>query len=192
MKHTKIEPPAPAHSLQLGARLRQLRRAREMTVDSLARAVGIDKAHLSRVENNVKTPSIAMLSQLAQALGTTMGHLLGETLDESEIRITRAAELEAGGDESGAHRFFPLRHGAKVGSFEAFLLYPGPDADEVEGRHAGQEMIFVTAGVIALIFRTHAYTLRRGDCIHFPGYLEHRMRRVGRTRAAALLVLSNE
>jgi hypothetical protein len=34
-------------------------------------------------------------------------------------------------------------------------------------------------------------TLKQGDCIHFPGYLQHRLRRLGRAKAAALLVLSN-
>jgi transcriptional regulator with XRE-family HTH domain len=192
MTNTQIEPSPPASSLQLGARVRQLRRVKGLTVDSLARAIGVDKAHLSRVENNVKTPSIAMLAQLAHELGTTMGHLLGETLDESEIRITRAEDLETTDDQSGSHRFLPLLHGSSVGSFEAFLFYPGTNADEVEGRHQGQEMLFVVAGSVEVIFRTQSFQLRRGDCIQFPGYLAHRLRRIGRARAAALLVLSNE
>ena len=192
MTNTQIESPPSATSLQLGARLRQLRRVKGLTVDSLARAIGVDKAHLSRVENNVKTPSIAMLAQLAHELGTTMGHLLGETLDESEIRITRAEDLETTEDQSGSHRFLPLLHGSSVGSFEAFLFYPGTNADEVEGRHEGQEMLFVVAGSVEIIFRTQSFQLRRGDCIQFPGYLAHRLRRIGRPQAAALLVLSNE
>jgi transcriptional regulator with XRE-family HTH domain len=192
MTNIQIDSTSPASSLQLGARLRQLRRVKGLTVDSLARAIGVDKAHLSRVENNVKTPSIAMLAQLAHELGTTMGHLLGETLDESEIRITRAEDLETTDDQSGSHRFLPLLHGSSVGSFEAFLFYPGTNADEVEGRHEGQEMLFVVAGSVEVIFRTQSFQLRRGDCIQFPGYLAHRLRRIGRTQAAALLVLSNE
>ena len=90
------------------------------------------------------------------------------------------------------HRFLPLLHGRTVGSFEAFLFYPGTNADEVEGRHSGQEMVFVVAGAVEVIFRTHSVKLQRGDCVHFPGYLEHRLRRVGRAQAIALLVLSNE
>ncbi len=163
-----------------------------MTVDGLARAIGVNKAHLSRVENNVKTPSIAMLAQLAHELGTTMGRLLGETLDESEIRITRAKDLESTDDYSSSHRFLPLSHGSSVGSYEAFLFYPGTNADEVEGKHEGQEMIFVVAGSMEIIIGTQSFQLRRGDCVQFPGYLSHRLRRIGRAQAAALLVLSNE
>jgi transcriptional regulator with XRE-family HTH domain len=192
MANAKTEPALAAPSLQLGARLRQLRKSKGLTVDSLARAVGVDKAHLSRLENNVKTPSIVMLAQLAQGLGTSMGHLLGETLDESEIKVTRATEIQEDGVESESHRFFPLLHGGSVGSFEAFLFYPGTDANELEARHAGHEMVFVVSGVVEVVFRSHSVQLRKGDCVHFPGYLDHRLRRVGRARAMALLVLSNE
>lgn len=47
------------------------------------------------------------------------------------------------------------------------------------------------SGTVEVMFHTHAVQVGAGDCIHFPGYLQHRLRRVGRARAAALLVLSN-
>jgi transcriptional regulator with XRE-family HTH domain len=180
----------------LGARLRLLRRAGGLTVDQLAQAVGVDKAHISRIENNLKSPSVAMLAQLAQALNTSIGNLLGETLDKADIKVTRAAELAAQHDsvrhrEPGEHRFMPLLHGKAVGSFEAFLVHPGPDAGPTEARHAGQEMLYIVAGTVEVMFRDHVVSLKQGDCIHFPGHLQHRLRRTGRAKAVALLVLSN-
>jgi transcriptional regulator with XRE-family HTH domain len=194
MATAKKAPAAAGNGLLLGARLRQLRRAKGMTLEALARAVDVDKAHVSRMENDVKTPSIGLLAQLAQALGVSMGHLLGETLDKSEIKVTRAADLaqEPGEPATGQHRFLPLLHGHAVGSFEAFLVYPGTDAGEVEARHAGQEMLFIISGSVEVMFHTHSVQVSRGDCIHFPGYLQHRLRRVGRAKAVALLVLSNQ
>lgn len=180
----------------LGARLKLLRRRKGLTVEQLAQAVGVDKAHVSRIENNLKSPSVGMLAQLAQALGTSIGHLLGETLDKADIKVTRAAELDAQDDtikerEPGEHRFMPLLHGKAVGSFEAFLVHPGPDAGATEARHAGQEMLYIVAGTVEVMFHDHAVVLKQGDCIHFPGFLQHRLRRLGRAKATALLVLSN-
>ena len=193
MRRNSQAPASPAPSLLLGARLRQLRRARGMTVEELARAVDVDKAHVSRIENNRKTPSIATLAQLARALDVSIGHLLGETLDEAEIKVTRAAQLgaPATAEEPAQHQFVPLLHGGAVGSFEAFLVHPGRDPGVTEARHAGQEMIYVLSGTVEVVFHTHAVQVGKGDCIHFPGYLQHRLRRVGRTKAVALLVLSN-
>lgn len=187
-------PVTSATGLLLGARLRQLRRAKGMTVEELAHAVAVDKAHVSRIENDLKTPSIGMLAQLAQALAVPMGHLLGETLDPSEIKVTRAAEVADAprAQDTAHHQFLPLLHGEAVGSFEAFLVYPGADAGDAEAQHAGQEMLFILAGTVEIMFHTHSVRVSRGDCIHFPGYLQHRLRRVGRGKAVALLVLSNE
>jgi transcriptional regulator with XRE-family HTH domain len=194
MPRAKAVPESTADApLLLGARLRQLRKLKGLTVDELARAVDVDKAHISRIENNLKTPSIATLAQLAKALSVSIGHLLGETLDKSEIKVTRAAQLAqaARPPESAQHHFVPLLHSEAVGSFEAFLVYPGPDAGVTEARHAGQEMLYILSGKVEVVFHTHTVEVGAGDCIHFPGYLQHRLRRVGRAKAMALLVLSN-
>jgi transcriptional regulator with XRE-family HTH domain len=191
---SKTPAPDPGTPLLLGARLRHLRRVKGLTLEELARAVDVDKAHISRIENDRKTPSIAMLAQLAKALHVSMGHLLGETLDKEEIKVTRAAQLGHAltAAEPAQHQFVPLLHGQAVASFEAFLLYPGLDAGLTEARHAGQEMLYILAGTVEVVFHSHSVTVAKGDCIHFPGHLQHRLRRVGRAKAVALLVLSND
>lgn len=186
--------PAAKNALLLGARLRALRRLKKLTVEELANAVNMDKAHISRIENDLKTPSIAALAQMAKALDVTIGHLLGETMDKSDIKVTRGKQLTQASQalEPTLHQFVPLLHGEAVSSFEAFLVYPGPDAGEAQAQHAGQEMLYILTGVVDVVFQNHVVQVCAGDCIHFPGYLQHRLSRVGRAKAKALLVLSNE
>lgn len=178
----------------MGARVRAFRRAKGWTVEQLAAAVAVDKAHISRIENNLKTPSIATIAKISHALGVTMGHLLGETQDKSDIKVTRGDSLPGQVDahEPALHRFFPLLHGDKVGAFEAFIIFPGLDAGLLEAQHGGQEMLYILSGSVDVRFLRHTIRLGSGDCIHFPGYLEHRLCRVGRARAKALLVLSDD
>ncbi|PNG51627.1 MULTISPECIES: XRE family transcriptional regulator [unclassified Variovorax] len=183
--------PVPAFQ-SVGPRIKALRRLRNMTVEELADAVGVHKAHVSRLERGLKTPSIHMLARLAKALGTSMGNLVGETLDKADIKITRGAELAPGyaAEEPAAHRFAPLLHGSSVSAFEAFIVYPGQSGGSLQAQHEGQEMLYVLAGTIDVIFPERTERLQTGDCIHFPGYLNHRIARVGRAQARALLVLS--
>jgi transcriptional regulator with XRE-family HTH domain len=186
--------PLPAEPrTQLGAGLRRQRRARGLTMDELARRVGVDKAHLSRIENNLRSPSVSMLAQLAEALGVSMGYLLGETLDKTEVKVTRGALARATRrPTSEGHFLLPLLHGESVGSFEAFLVAPGADPGAAEAQHAGQEMLFILSGKVQILFHTHTEEVGAGDCVHFPGHLQHRLRRVGRAKALALVVVSNE
>lgn len=193
--HKAPAPPASSkNALLLGARLRALRRSKGLTVEELANAVDVDKAHISRIENNLKTPSIATLAQMAKALDVSIGHLLGETLDKSDIKVTRGEQLTelSEAHEPALHQFVPLLHGETVSSFEAFLIYPGLDAGQTQAQHGGQEMLFILAGTVDVVFQNHTVRVSTGDCIHFPGYLQHRLCRVGRAKAKALLVLSNE
>jgi len=187
------ESPGPAFQ-SVGPRIKALRRLRNMTVQELADAVGVHKAHVSRLERSLKTPSIHMLARLAKALGTSMGNLVGETLDKADIKITRGDDLAPGYpvEEPAQHRIAPLVHGHSVGSFEAFIVYPGQSGGSVQAQHEGQEMLYVLAGTIDVIFNERTERLQAGDCIHFPGYLNHRIARVGRAQARALLVLSTD
>ncbi|GAA4351006.1 XRE family transcriptional regulator [Variovorax defluvii] len=185
--------PGPAFQ-SVGPRIKALRRLRNMTVEELADAVGVHKAHVSRLERSLKTPSIHILARLAKALGTSMGNLVGETLDKADIKVTRGTELSPGYAvaEPEQHRIAPLLHGASVGSFEAFIVHPGQSGGNIQAQHEGQEMLYVLAGTIDVIFNERTERLQAGDCIHFPGYLNHRIARVGRAQARALLVLSTD
>src|SRR6202046_4357797 len=62
----------------LGDRLRSAREARGLTLDQLSASTGISKAHLSRLESGARQPSVGILVELAGALGTRVGTLLGE------------------------------------------------------------------------------------------------------------------
>ncbi|MEO9101766.1 MAG: helix-turn-helix domain-containing protein [Rhodoferax sp.] len=188
MKPTRPSSPP----LYIGPRLRALRRRRGLTIAELGQAVHIDKAHVSRIERGLKTPSIGTLARIAKTLDAPIGYLIGETLDLSEVTVTRGEQLGVllEPDESAQHSFAPLLHGGAVRDFEAFLVYPKHEGGALEAHHDGQEMIYMLTGTIDVIFSDHVERLRAGDCIHFPGYLSHRIARIGRARASALLVLS--
>ncbi len=52
-----------------GAKLRQARRARGLSHDTLARIVGTSRQHLIRLEKGVHRPSPDMLGRICDALG---------------------------------------------------------------------------------------------------------------------------
>ncbi|SDG86289.1 helix-turn-helix transcriptional regulator [Microbacterium pygmaeum] len=81
-------------SLTIGRRIRQLRTARDMTLDDLARAVDRVPSQLSMIENGRREPKLTLLQSIARALGTNLDALLeSEPLDERstmEIALQRA------------------------------------------------------------------------------------------------------
>jgi transcriptional regulator with XRE-family HTH domain len=159
------------------------RRDRGMTLAELAAATGLDKGYLSRVERNLKTPSIATVLKLAKALDVPVAQLFGEIVDDSVIHVSRAAERSehaARGD--GNYRIESLTHGKGLDGLEGFLLYPPSTfAEDLRAEHDGEELLFVIDGPIEVRFADRTIRLDVGDSIQFPGTLVHYVRRVGRT-----------
>ncbi len=58
--------------LQLGTRIRALRRARRLTLRDVAERAGVTESFLSQVERDVTSPSIATVHRIAGALGLSI------------------------------------------------------------------------------------------------------------------------
>ena len=68
----------PGSGLQaIGARIRQLREFAGLTQEALARAAGIGRVTLVRIENGEQSPRYGTLVSLARALGRPMVDLVG-------------------------------------------------------------------------------------------------------------------
>ncbi|MDE0635330.1 MAG: helix-turn-helix transcriptional regulator [Candidatus Poribacteria bacterium] len=65
--------------MDLGQKIRQLRKKKELSLNKLAENAGISKAYLSQLENDVsKQPSAEILLKIASALGITIADLLDQ------------------------------------------------------------------------------------------------------------------
>lgn len=59
-----------------GARLRELRQGRNLTLSDLADGAGISLTYLSQIERGSRNPTVAIVVRLAQALDTTPDQLV--------------------------------------------------------------------------------------------------------------------
>ena len=77
--------------LVLGRRVRHARRERGLTLAALSERTGRPAAYLSRLENGRVEPRLGLLSELAEALGTTTADLLHDAApsrrDEMELEL---------------------------------------------------------------------------------------------------------
>lgn len=65
--------------MDLGQKIRKLRKEKELSLNKLAENAGISKAYLSQLENDVsKQPSAEILLKIASALGITIADLLDQ------------------------------------------------------------------------------------------------------------------
>lgn len=87
---------------QIGARIRQLRKEKKMSLHALARASGLSRGHLSDVEQGKVVMNIGTLGQLARALETPPFIICLVPKDDPEVSVVDHVFVEGDPDLAGA------------------------------------------------------------------------------------------
>jgi transcriptional regulator with XRE-family HTH domain len=157
---------------EVGPRVLRARKAREMTLDELARASGISVAHLSRLESGSRHPSLATLLNVAAGLGVSISELVEEPEERRPGTVVRGAEAPIFEGES--FRFQPLMPEAgPQGLSAAKVIFPVGRAEPEYHRHEGEEWLYVLSGRLRLTLGEEATVLEPGDAAFFDGMLPH-------------------
>ena len=78
----------------IGRNIRALRQLQGVTQTKLAARVGVAPAYISQIESMSRVPSVKVTHRIAEALGTTVGTLLGEAPDSGlDGRLSKLEQL---------------------------------------------------------------------------------------------------
>ncbi len=175
----------PAESI--GARLRDARTQRGLSLRSVAQALGVSASLISQVETGKTQPSVSTLYAIAQHLGVSLDELLGIAPTSSRpVPLfghsgPALPDVQRGEDnpviemENGVH-WERLAVGAG-GPADALLVTYDPGASSsVEGklmRHSGFEYAYLLEGELTLQLDFDTYLLRPGDSLQFESVRPH-------------------
>ena len=170
----------------LGARLREARTQRGLSLRSVAQSLGVSASLISQVEIGKTQPSVATLYAMANHLGVSLDELLGiPPSDEvpasasgpagsGHATVQRATDNPVIEMENGV-RWERLAAGA--GPADPLLVTYEPGASSsVEGklmRHAGIEYAYLLEGQLTLHLDFETYTLGPGDSLQFDSVRPH-------------------
>src|SRR3954447_12958084 len=81
-----------AADLELGQRIRSIRKAKQLSLRTVSADAGVSEGFLSQVERGKASPSVASLRRICQALGEPMGSLFTDNggdngQDEALVRL---------------------------------------------------------------------------------------------------------
>ncbi|MER8983591.1 cupin domain-containing protein [Mesorhizobium sp. M0870] len=176
---------------QLGSKLRELRRRRNLGVRELAARSGISHSTISLIERDRMSPSVDTLGAVLDALGTT---LIGFFSDlQSSLPYSpfyAAADLvEIGKIKTISYRVIGLDHPNR----QLLMLHeryaPGADSGE-EFSHAAQEAGMVLSGMVEVSVGNQKRILQSGDGYYFDSRLPHRFRNVHDGRSEILSAIT--
>ncbi|SIT12908.1 transcriptional regulator, XRE family with cupin sensor [Paracoccus saliphilus] len=153
----------------VGARMRELRKAKGMTLQQLAGTTELSVGYLSQLEREQAVPSIRALNTISRSLGVNISWFFLDPerrADPEATIIVRAARRSALRFESGIRD--ELLCPSLGGNLEMLLctFEPGASSGELYA-HDGEEAGYVSEGQLELRIDDETYLLNAGDSFHF-------------------------
>ena len=191
---TVAEPSATSTGL-LGARVRALREAMDLSLRDLAERCGVSAPMLSQVERGETSPTLQVASRIAAGLELRLSQLL--RIDEAgSVSIVRRHERRQGPPAVGGHGYeilSPPLPGQRS-ELSRHTLEPhavtGSAGDPPVHEPGSRETALVESGAVVLACDGERYALQTGDCVTFDADLPHHFENPTDTQAIVLAVVS--
>ena len=160
--------------MNLGSRIRKLRRQQHRTLQDVAAICGFTGSLLSKIENGRTVPPVSTLLKIAEALGVRVSSLLDEKADHGTIYHRMAEEEAAMVTTSKGYAFVAFAQERPDKAFQPFLFTAR--RDQVSGQplsHYGEEFVYMLEGEMRYRVGTVEYILGPGDSLYFDSESEH-------------------
>jgi transcriptional regulator with XRE-family HTH domain len=190
-----LSEPTATVSEGLGARIRALREAMDLSLRDLAERSGVSAPMLSQVERGETSPTLQVARRIAGGLELRLSQLL--RLDEDgAVTVVREGERRQGPARAGGHRYeilTPPLPGQRA-ELSRHTLAPGAvtggPGDPPMHEPGSRETALVQSGTVVLHCDGARHELGAGDCVTFDADLPHHFENPGDTQAVLLAVLS--
>lgn len=174
----KVAEPTPNEDrIVIGARIRELRRARNLTLNALSESAGLSVSFLSMIERDISTPSIKALHDIANALSINISWFFPDSDPSNSAEaaiVVRREKRRALRFDSGIRD--ELLCPGLSGQLELLscTFAPGSVSGDADYDHAGEEAGVIIRGQLDLWVDGELYRLNAGDSFHFDSTRPHR------------------
>jgi transcriptional regulator with XRE-family HTH domain len=150
---------------RVGARLKRLRTQRRMTLTGVAKATGISKSTMSRLETGQRRPTLELLLALSHAYRVPLDNLVAAP-EEGDPRI----QLKPG--RVKGRTVIPLTR--QPDGMQAWkIIIPTSKVNPEPRAHDGYEWIFVLSGHMRLVLGDQDWVLGPGEVASFDTKVPH-------------------
>jgi transcriptional regulator with XRE-family HTH domain len=189
---------------EVGERIRLLRRARKLSLEIVAARCDVSIGFLSQIERGLSSPSLRLLTSLADVLGVTFSSLFvapdGRDRQEAAgtvtardvvVRANRRAKLKLW--RAGIQKQSLTAPAANMPfSYFVMRMAKGASSGPDLYTHSGTEAGLVLEGRLLLTVGNVSWTLMPGDSFSFPSRRPHSFANAARGKTSVVMVLLPE
>jgi transcriptional regulator with XRE-family HTH domain len=165
--------------VQIMAKLKDIRKEKNITLQELAESAGVTKGMLSQVENNRTIPSLTVFLSIIKSMQIDINDFFTDfnTPQNSKVIFKKASQY---------HRI--LSSTIEQYHVDFVLLTLMPDAQRASVQTDAFEFKYILKGTVEYTISEEVYLMEAGDSIFFDATEPHNPRNVGNTEAQLLVL----
>jgi len=181
---------AKKNELNIGSRLGDLRKRKQMTLDQLSSKSGVSKSILSQIERNISNPTVSTMMRIADALEETLSGFFMNIDEGKSSPIETSKETPNISSKDGLCELSILGAGETVSWLQWYVLTMKPKGKLPSKSHGSNtfENITVISGEVVVHLKKQSETLKAGDTFRFPTNQEHTLINKSKTISKVLMV----
>jgi len=163
--------------LEIGPRLRRLRKSAGLSLEALAKISGVSKAMLSQIEQNKVNPTVAVLYRIARALNVELTELIGFGSPRHRFEVIRRDDpkyLFISNEKCTIRTLSPLSLDKDI-EFYKIEFQPGGSLDSDPHFQNTEELVAVATGVLKVSSADREVVLQAGDSAYYSADVPHRI-----------------
>jgi transcriptional regulator with XRE-family HTH domain len=186
--------------IKIGARIRDCRQKKHLTLQDLATKTQIDKAALSSIEGDEAVPPLGTLLKLSRALDVSMAFFFEDEVEVERLSVTRSGERvrvkrrphHQEGEVDYVYESLEPKNPKK--HMEPFLVefQPMDTGAMVFMSHAGEEFHFILEGKLEFRTDDRVEVLYPGDSLYFESEMNHSFRALDDKPARVIVIVWNK
>ena len=193
MARQKRQPCAETDALseKLGKTILRLRTADKMSLGDLSESSGVAKSMISQIEKNETNPSLATLSRLSQALGTSVEAIVSQGNNSSAlVQKTSIQDTPLLTSEDG---LCELRIIGSINTIQwvqwyDFRAQPGGVLESSPHPDGSVENLTLLSGEVQVEVEDESWTAKTGETLRYRADRPHKITNTGKTPVHATMV----
>src|ERR1043165_3777724 len=166
-------------SIDVGARLRNVRITFGLSQRALARRAGVTNGLISLIEQNRVSPSVSSLKKVLDGVPMTLAEFFTLDMAAAPKAFFGAEELSEIGNDQVSLRLVAAQRAGRQLTLLHERYAPGAETGDEMLTHRGEEAGIVVKGRIELTLAGVTRVLSAGEAYYFLGHLPHRFKNVG-------------
>jgi len=163
-------------SLDVGARLKMVRKKRGLSQRELAKRAGVTNSTISLIEQNRVSPSVSSLKKVLDGVPMSLQAFFVEEIPAQQQVFYKSHELPDMGSGKVAMRLIGYNHDPRSLSLLHETYPSGADTGVDMLQHEGEEAGIIISGSLEVTVAEQVTILRPGDGYYFTSSQPHRFR----------------